>query len=60
MKKVVIAVVDKKTGRALMWANSLKEIASTGQCAEGSVLMCLTWDSYMRRYQGGQNEIVNG
>ena len=50
-KKIVIAVVDKKTGRAHMWANSLREIAGMGECAEGATLMCLTWESYMRRHQ---------
>lgn len=50
-RKIVIAVVDKKTGRALMWANTLSELARQGECAEGATLMCLTWDSYMRRHQ---------
>ena len=55
-RKIVIAVVDKKTGRALMWANTLSELAKQGECAEGATLMCLTWESYMRRYQNEKNK----
>ena len=50
-KKIVFAVVDKKTGRALMYADTLKQIIDTGECAEGATLMCLTWESYLRRYR---------
>ena len=50
-RKIVIAVVDKKTERALMWANTLSELAKQGECTERATLMCLTWESYMRRYQ---------
>lgn len=52
-RKIVVAVVDKKTGRAYMWADSLSELAKTGECADGATLMCLTWESYTRRHQGG-------
>lgn len=50
-RKIVIAVVDKKTGQTLMWVNTLGELAKQGECAEGATLMCLTWESYMRRHQ---------
>lgn len=50
-KKIVFAVVDKKTGRALMYADTLKQIIDAGECVEGATLMCLTWESYLRRYK---------
>jgi hypothetical protein len=50
-KRIVFAVVDKKTGRALMYADKLKQIIKVGECAESATLMCLTWESYLRRHQ---------
>lgn len=50
MKRIVFAVVDKNTGRAFCYCDTLKELASIGTCTDNACIMCLTWESYLKRY----------
>lgn len=48
-RKIVIALVEKDTGKAIAYCDTLKEWAKLGECTEKTHFMCLTWESYLRR-----------